>query len=155
MWQKLKEKLFGKRPIEIDHPFFGTILFMGGEIPAENDYWEAELVIAEEKPPITVIINASVTGPNQSQIDFYQRAIADLDALFQQCWPIFEPDFETWTQKPFSGDWRDDFELVSLEIPWQGDRCQDWAVSYYVNGANHYFTARFVDGQPKFNEVDG
>ena len=155
MWQKLKEKLFGKPPVSMDHPFFGSMLFMGGEVPADNDYWEAELPITESRPPITVIINAPIAGPCQSQVDFCQWALSDQDALFQQCWPIFEPDFESWAHKHFSGDWRDDFELVSLEIPRDGDNCHDWAVSYYVNAANHYFTARFVGGKAKFNEIDG
>ena len=66
-----------------------------------------------------------------------------------------EPDFQQWTGKPFSGNWRDDFELMSIEIPREADENNEWTVGYYIDAANHYFTARFISGKPKYNEIDG
>jgi hypothetical protein len=31
----------------------------------------------------------------------------------------------------------------------------EWTVSWFVDAANHYFTARFVDGAPRHCEIDG
>lgn len=155
MWQKLKKMILGKPSIEMEHDFFGKILFMGGDEPAEDDYWESELPIREAKEPLTVIINAPVSGPTERHVDFLENAVSDLDALFQKCWPIFEPDFQQWTDKEFNGNWKEDFELLSIEIPKNADENNEWTVGYYVDAANHYFTARFIDGEPKFNEIDG
>jgi hypothetical protein len=88
-------------------------------------------------------------------VDFYKRCVSDLDTLFDKCWPIFEPDFQEWAGKTFSGKWRDDFKLMSIEIPREADENNEWTVGYYVDAANHYFTARFISGKPKYNEIDG
>ena len=155
MWQKLKEMILGKAPIEVDHEYFGRILFMGEDMPADDGYWEAQKSINESKEPISLIINAPLSGPTEAQVAFCQRMLSDLDALFFRCWPIFEPDFQQWTDKEFSGNWKDDFELMSIEIPKDADEKNDWTVGYYVDAAKHYFTARFVEGKPGYNEIDG
>lgn len=41
MLQRFKEFIFGKPPIGMYHEFFGKILFMDGEIPADDDYLES------------------------------------------------------------------------------------------------------------------
>ncbi|GHA28974.1 hypothetical protein [Oceanisphaera arctica] len=148
MLSKLKERLFGKPPIERHHEFFGRIVFMGGDKAEPNDYWESE-------QPVSVLINAGLAGPGSPQVEFYRGCIADLDELFRQCWPIFEPDFELWTGKAFTGKWRDDFELMSIELPVDGDVSNDWSVCYFVDAANHYFTASFKRGLPRYNTIDG
>lgn len=155
MLQKLKEFVLGKPPIEMEHEFFGNILFMGGAEPGDDDYWEAQAVIKETKEPLSVLIHAPLSGPTAAHIEFYNDLTSDLDALFNQCWPLFEADFLQWTNKEFSGHWRDDFELMSIEIPRNAVKNNEWTVSYYVDAANHYFTARFINGIPKYNEVDG
>jgi len=155
MLRKLKAFVFGKPPLEMEHDFFGKIFFMGGDISVANDYWESELKIEGAKEPLTVLINAPKKGPSEDQAAFYKNVISDLDALFNKCWPIFEPDFSPWTNKEFSGDWKEDFELMSIEIPKDGNENNEWSVSYYVDAANHYFTARFENGEPKYNEIDG
>jgi len=155
MLRKLKKIIFGKPPIEMNHEFFGKILFMGGDKLKEDDYWEAELVIKGAKEPITVLINTGKEGPDSKHVAFFKKCVLDLDRLFDKCWPVFEPDFRQWTGKPFSGKWRDDFELMSIEIPREADENNEWTVGYYVDAANHYFTARFINGKPKYNEIDG
>ena len=155
MLKKLKAFIFGKPPIEMDHEFFGRILFMGGDIPKEDDYWEAELENKEAKEPITVLINACKEGPTIEHVAFYKRCVSDLDTLFNKCWPIFEPGFQEWAGKPFNGKWRDYFKLMSIEIPRDADENNEWTVGYYIDAANHYFTARFINGRPKYNEIDG
>jgi len=155
MWQRIKNLVYGKPAIQMEHPFFGKIRFMAGDRPTATDYWEAGLPVAGCKEPLTVLINAPVSGPNANQVMFYQQAVADPDALFQKCWPVFEPDFREWTNLQFSGNWRDNFELLSIEVPANGNANNEWSVGYFVDAANHYFTARFVDGKATYNEIDG
>jgi hypothetical protein len=155
MLRKLKEFIFGRPPTEMNHEFFGKILFMGVDKLKEDGYWEGELEIKGIKEPITVLINAGKEGPDSKYVAFFKKCVSDLDTLFDKCWPIFEPDFQQWTGKPFSGNWRDDFELMSIEIPREANENNEWTVGYYIDAANHYFTARFISGKPKYNEIDG
>ena len=155
MLKKIKQLVFGKPPVEMNHPFFGKMLFMGKDKPREDDHWEAELEIKEAEEPIIVLIDAGREGPTDKHIAFFQKCVSDLNALFDKCWPIFEPDFEQWTGKPFSGKWTDEFELMSIEIPRDADDSNEWTVGYYVDAAKHYFTARFIDGKATYNEIDG
>ncbi len=155
MLSKLKAWLFGQPPVERHHAFFGKVVFMGGATPEPDDYWECEQSVDGVKEPISVLIHAGLAGPGPRQVGFYRERMADLDELFRQCWPVFEPDFEQWTGKRFTGRWRDDFELMSVEIPLDGDINNDWSVCYFVAAANHYFTASFERGLPRYNTIDG
>jgi hypothetical protein len=85
MLQKLKEFIFGKPPIEIGHEFFGKMFFMGGDIPADNDYWESELTIDGVKGSLTILVNAPKEGPDEKHLSFYQNVTSDLGALFDRC----------------------------------------------------------------------
>lgn len=155
MFNKLKKLIFGTPPLEKQHEYFGGILFMGNDIPAADDYWENGQELSGVREPITVLITAGIEGPSIEQVNFYKKCISDLDRLFEKCWPIFEPDFEQWTGKKFNGNWSDDFELMSIEIPKDANPSNNWSVGYYVDAANHYFTAQFKNGLPRYNEIDG
>ena len=155
MWKKLKAYIFGKPPVTVEHDYFGTMLFLADDASGDDGYWEAELLITAAKEPLTILINAPASGPDEAQVEFCQQAISDLDALFDKCWPVFEPDFKGWAGKEFSGRWQDDFEIMSIEIPRNADESGEWTVGFYVDAVNHYFTARFIDGEPRYNEIDG
>jgi hypothetical protein len=155
MLKRLRELFIGKPPIVLEHEVFGSMRFMGSDKPDVDDYWEAEWVVDEGEEPLSILVNAPESGPIEAHIAFFQAVVSDLDALFDRCWPVFQPDFEEWTSKAFDGNWREDFKLVSLEIPKDGDVTNEWTVSYFVDAANHYFTARFIGGEPRCNEIDG
>lgn len=155
MWQNFKNLIFGKPALEKEHIFFGKMLFMGEGVPNENDYWESKISILEKQEPIEIFINTSISGPSENQVKFCKDAISNLDELFDRCWPIFEPDFEQWTYKKYTGNWRDSFEIMSIEIPLNADVKNEWSVCYYVDDAKHYFTAKFINGKPTYNEIDG
>ena len=155
MWTALKHWILGKPPVEMEHEVFGHMLFLEGEQGGPEGYWECELPYANREGVLSVLVNAPLFGPDPRHVAFYQQVISNPDALFLRCWPVFEPDFEQWAGKPFSGNWQDDFELLSIEIPTEGDESNEWTVGYFVAAANHYFTARFINGKPEFNEIDG
>ena len=118
-------------------------------------YWEGELHVPGLPEPVGLVVPAPETGPEEAQVAFCKTHLADLDALFERCRPLFEPDFEEWTQKAFPRAWRDDFLLVGLGLPARGDESEPWDVGYFVDAANHYFTAYFEDGRPSYLTVDG
>ncbi len=152
--QIIKRFLLGKPAPKMQHDYFGCIVFMGGDSPQDDDYWECELIEAD-KEPISIQIMADINGPVAAQQTFCAGMLADQNALFARCWPVLAADFEPWTQKKFSGDWRDDFELMGFSIPKNGDENNEWEVCYFVDSANHYFTARFESGVARYNEIDG
>jgi hypothetical protein len=137
-----------KRPV-LDDPYFGRLTFMRG------GYWEGELVVPGVSEKVGLVVPASETGPSEEQAAFCRRLLADLDALFARCRPVFEGDFEQWAEKPFPAEWQADFSLVGLGLPEVGDNANPWNVCYFVDAANHYFTAYFEDGRPSYVTVDG
>jgi hypothetical protein len=68
---------------------------------------------------------------------------------------VFEGDFETWAEKPFPADWQDDFSLVGLDLPARGKDTESWSACYFVDAANHYFTACFEGGRARYATIDG
>jgi hypothetical protein len=133
----------------LDHPYFGRLTFMRGE------YWEAELVLPTLPEKVGLTIPAPDSGPTDAQVAFCRGLLADLDALFERCRPLFEGQFEQWAEKPFPPEWRDEFSLVGLGLPAHGDETEPWDVGYFVDAASHYFTAHFEQGRPSYLTVDG
>jgi hypothetical protein len=68
---------------------------------------------------------------------------------------LFEGARRRWAEKPFPAEWQADFSLVGLGLPEAGDNANPWNVCYFVDAANHYFTAYFEDGRPSYVTVDG
>jgi hypothetical protein len=91
----------------------------------------------------------------EAQAAFCRSVLNDLDGLFTRCRPVFEGDFEEWSGKPFPPDWRSEFSLVGLGLPERGDDSRPWDVCYFVDAANHYFTAYFEGGRASHLTVDG
>ena len=123
--------------------------FMRGE------YWEADLVVPGVKDKVGLVVPAGETGPSDAQALFCGALLSDLDGLFSRCRPVFEGDFEEWTERPFPGDWREEFALVGIGLPEDGEESKPWDVTYFVDSANHYFTAYFEEGRPSYLTVDG
>ena len=142
--------LFRRRRHVLEHPYFGTMRFTPG------GYWEAELDVpgAHEKVGVTVPADEE-SGPSEQQVAFCRALIADPDGLFERCRPVFESVFEEWAGRPLPSDWRRDFSLVALGLPEAGDEARPWDVGYFVDAANHYFTAYFEGGGPSYVTVDG
>jgi hypothetical protein len=148
-------KLLGREPRRtLDHPFFGRILYIRAKDPASS-YWEGELHLPDLPEKIGLTISASETGPTDAQAQFCRSLLADLDSLFARCKPVFEGQFEEWASRPFPAEWRGSFLLVGLGLPPNGDGEGPWNVCYFVDAANHYFTAYFEDGRAAYLTVDG
>ena len=137
-----------KRPV-LDHPYFGRMTFMPGA------YWEAELVVPCLPEKLGLTVPAPESGPTEAQVELCRSLLVDLDALFERCRPLFEGEFEQWAEKPFPAAWREEFSLVGLGLPARGDELEPWDVGYFVDAANHYFTAHFEQGRPSYLTVDG
>jgi hypothetical protein len=141
--------LFGRRRAVLDHPYFGRVMFMS------RSYWEGELSVPGQPEKVGLVIPAPESGPLEEQVEFCRGLLTDLDALFARCRPVFKGDFEVWTEKPFPVGWHEDFLLVGLGLPELGDETKPWDVCYFVDAANHYFTAYFEEGRPSYLSIDG
>jgi hypothetical protein len=141
-------------PRVIEHPYFGKLRYFRGRAPQQG-HWDGELVIQGLKEKLGVVIPATEAGPTAAQVSFCRAALADLDALFARCRPVFAGEFERWTEKPFPDDWRAEFALCGLDPPVNGDERRPWSVSYFVESAQHYFTAHFEYGKATTLTVDG
>jgi hypothetical protein len=148
-------KLLSREPqLTLNHSYFGRLLFIRGTNAASN-YWEGELAVLGLPEKVGLTIPAPESGPSEAQVHFCRSLLGDLEALFTRCKPVFEGKFEEWTQKAFPSHWREDFSLVGLGLPVGGDEMRPWDVTYFVEAANHYFTASFENGTATHLTIDG
>ena len=112
---KLFHKLFSREPqLTLNHAYLGRLLFIRGTNAASN-YWEEELAVLG-LPEKVGLIPAPESGLSEAQVHFCRSLLADLDALFTRCKPVFAGKFEEWTQKTFPSHWREDFSLLGLGL---------------------------------------
>jgi hypothetical protein len=135
------------------HPYFGKMLYFGSE-DASKSYWEAELT-PEGEGKVGITFEGTPDGPTDGEDAFCRKALADLDALFEKCRAAFSVDFPTWTESTMPANWRDSFELDGLSLPRHGDPSNAWEVCYFVDLANHWFTAVFENGAVTDVRIDG
>ena len=141
-------------PLVVDHPYFGKVRYFRGKA-GESGRWEGELVIPGLKEKLGLVIPATEAGPTGPQVSFCRTVLADLDALFERCRPLFAGEFERRAEKPFPADWRAEFDLRALDLPPNGDERRPWSVRYFVEAAHHSFTAQFEYGKATTLTVDG
>ena len=138
----------------VPHPYFESLTYFGHEDPTRC-YWEAEIADPELSEKISITMQGTEEGPTPSEQEFCQRTISDLDGLFAKCRSAFEPEFISWAEQPFPAEWRKAFLLVGFSVPPQGDASQPWEVTYFVEPANHYFTAEFESDRVVRVVIDG
>jgi hypothetical protein len=119
-----------------------------------GDCWEGEIGVPTVSEKVAIAVPAPKTGPTEGQATFCRHLLADLDALFARCRPVFEGEFEQWTGRPFPSNWRDEFSLGGIALPEDGDEARPWDVGYSLLGAEQLFTAFLEGGQARYAAVD-
>lgn len=137
-----------------EHPYFENLLYFGAR-KAEDRYWEAELPLPDGSGRIGVTMTGTPEGPTPEEEAFCRKALADLDALFERCRSAFEPEYVNWTKTALPENWRETMSLDGFQVPRNGDESEDWELCYFVEPANHWFTAVFKDGRVTMVSVDG
>ena len=139
---------------DFPHSYFERLTYFGHKDPTRC-YWEAEMTNPECSEKIDITMQGTEDGPTPAEQEFCERVISDLDGLFVKCRSAFEAEFIAWAEHPFPEKWREAFTLVGFSVPPQGDTSQPWEVTYFVEPANHYFTAEFESDRVVRVTVDG
>lgn len=152
MLKTLKRMFLGPEPVTRSHPVFGQILFMKVK---NGGYWESEPAV--EGKPTTVIVEASLEGPAESQVQFFHRIASSIDEAFALAAPLLRGEYEKWVKQPFPDSWREAFTLTGFTVPQDGNAANSWDISFEClkDKAGHHFTASFEGGQPSHVTIDG
>ena len=139
---------------EATHPYFENLVYFGFK-DEQKCYWESELLLPNGQGRIGVTMQGTKNGPTEAEVAFCRRTLSDLDGLFAKCRKAFEATYEPWVKAPMPADWRSVMTLDGFWIPRDGDESNDWEVCYFVEPAQHYFTAVFRNGRVERVDVDG
>ena len=154
LWQFVNKDLTGREEVlESSHPYFGKVIFFGRK--GYRGYWEAELAHPDLTKKFSVLIPTGKDGAMEPYANFTSSLLKDLDGLFARCKPEFMFEYQKWSNEPFPPDWRRSFVLDGITLPEETDEIEEWSVCYFVEPANHYFTAVFQGGKVREVIVDG
>lgn len=125
------------------HPLFGTMELT--RIRGEES-WGADSVPFADRTISVYVNTVNSKAPSKKQISFFQRAINDETALFQQSASVLVPTYER-IYGPLAGSWNETFEFVGIGIPLDADPNNPWLLQFETVGGRYaLFTIHFKDG---------
>ncbi|WP_024955859.1 hypothetical protein [Sulfurospirillum arcachonense] len=134
---------------DVDHPFFGKMLYAEG-------YWEVSELTFNQYSNLGITVNASENDPFEPHENFTKSILSNLDETIQKLKPKISKEFESFLQKPVPDNFFDEFTLVGLSTPENGDTNNDWEISFDCKSdQNHMFTVYFENGVASEVSVDG
>ena len=150
-----KNFLAGLKPIKIEDPYFGPLLYMKAA-RGHSSYWEGALNLEPLHKRIEVYIDApSPEEPtSQAQRDFFRWVERDYSSICS----IVEERFraEPWAQQLVSGRFEDAFCISSLSIPLCRAPGEEWSIVFEAAAdEDHIFTVHFQDREVLSVSIDG
>ena len=84
--------IFGKS-IKIENAFFGQMLFVGDKKDSSKGYFECRRHFKPSDKIIEIGIDGDISGPTQTQIDFFKTIENNYSKISDSIKPIIEDEF--------------------------------------------------------------
>ena len=126
----------------VPHPRLGALRFVGWRLPPNGPvagHWE--VTPPGTARPITVDLASADDGtPMPGEVAWLEAFLGDLDGFYARIRPALTAEYAHWVGGEPPGDWRAAFRLDAVDPPGYDDRePDDWQVTYWCEGAQHWF----------------
>ena len=112
-------------------------------------YWEGEMVVMNMTENLKLKIIAPISGPAAAQEGFLRMIVENFDSLTKAVQPFLKAAFEDVTGQTYPEVFRNEFIWTHLSIPEEGERTNQWDISFTCKSGNqHLFTIYFDKGNP-------
>ena len=98
--------LFGKT-IKINDEFFGEMVFSEFKKNLEKNYFECKKQFNPINDIIELSIDGKMSGPTQTQKDFFKKIESNYDEIISSIKPLIEDKFQNW---------KDDFKILDFKV---------------------------------------
>jgi hypothetical protein len=144
-----------KKPLTIQHDFFGTLIFMTFKDSTKN-YFEGKGKFKPTGDEIEYFVGADLNGPTNDQREFYIKVQDSYDDLISKITPLIEDEFKNWKDDFKVKDFKKEFKLVAVTIPRLNTNVTIWDMSFEtIHDDNHQVTVDFKDFEPEGILIDG
>lgn len=151
----LLDFIFGKTP-KIEHHFFGEMQFVGNKRDTSKSYFECSRFFKPKNKAIDIAISGDISGPTQTQIDFFENIENHYAAIVDSIIPVIEDVFRNWKEEFTIKDFFTEFEPVHLLIPDCKAKPVIWEIAFETeHDENHMFTIIMEDFTAKEVQIDG
>lgn len=151
----LLDFLFGKTQ-KIEHDFFGQMKFTGSKVPAQTDYFECRRHFKPAEKIIEIIIDGDISGPTQTQVDFFKSIEDNYPAITKAIAPLIEDEFGNWKDGFKIGDFNKEFKPAHLNLPRCDSKPIIWEIVFESeHDRDHIFTLTMHDFEAKEIHIDG
>ena len=126
----------------VPHPVYGELHFVGTRLRPDDPIgglWKVTYPPAIVPHPITVDFPSADDPPTAEVTAPLDELVRDLDGLFERCRAAVAPEYEHWVGQPLPADWRAAFRLDGFRLPDLEEAEPTLEVSYWCEGAQHWF----------------
>jgi hypothetical protein len=145
------------KPLEIDDPYFGRLVYM--KLPkGKVSYWEAKLHFHPCGREIELFIDAPghEQAPNEEQREFFAWVQTSYPAIIAGIEGVLRARSEQWTRQKLTKKFEEAFKLTSFSIPLPTDEPPEWEMSFDSEAdADHLFTVSLQGVEVQNVSIDG
>lgn len=142
----------------VPHPRLGDLRFVGSRVVPDGPlggYWE--VTPPGFARPVSTDLGFDAEGsPLPGEVAWLEAFLGDLDGFYARIRPALAAEYAHWVGGSPPDDWRAAFRLDAADPPGLDDEDPAaWQVSYWCEGAQHWFNVRLRDHEVIGVEVDG
>ena len=143
-----------KREPDLIHPVFGELT---SDCDGSDDgFWQLNSSVSIHGNDVYISIVAGFDGPSDKQVTFFNLFKENLSSEIDLVKPFLLERYESWEEGSISDTFESIFSVEGLTIPKNGDRNNDWSVSFGCrDDESHLYTVHFKNGKPDWCAADG
>lgn len=142
----------------VRHPRLGELRFVGWRVPPDGPvagHWE--VTPPGFAQPVTLDL---ASGPDDSplpeDVAWLEAFLGDLDGFYAHARPALAAEYDHWVGGEPPVDWRLAFRLDAVDSPGMDEEDPAaWSVTYWCEGAEHWFQIGLRGSEILYVEVDG
>lgn len=143
------------KPLALEDPEFGTLLFMHIPRNPAKSYWECEWLFPPTNTRISIALPGSAEGPAASSRAFYLGLTDDFARILNLARPKLDHAIREWLDRPLSADLWKDVRLSGFGVENPSASPREWDISFETTGSKWLgIMIPFVGDEPQDPVID-
>jgi hypothetical protein len=147
---------FSSKTTKIEHSFFGQMRFIDDKKAPNKSYFECKRFFKPSDTIIHIGITASIEGPMENQIDFFESIETNYTEITKSIIPLIEDEFRNWKEDFTIQNFKSEFQPVYINIPKCDVKPIVWEIAFESeHDRNHTFTCTMQNDNAIEILIDG
>jgi hypothetical protein len=126
----------------VPHPTLGDLVFEGRRSPRDgmpHGVWYVTPPGFAHRLSLGLQMTAGDATPDPGELAWLEARLAEVDAIVERARPAIAPEYAHWVGGTLPADWRRAFRLEGFDMPNDEEPGEPWRITFWCEGAQHWF----------------